>query len=308
MAQQRLDKIIASTGRYSRREVKTLVREGRVLVDGRIAASAEDKCDPLTARISVNGEELFYREHTYVMLHKPAGVLSATEDGRGETVLDLLAPEYRKIGLFPVGRLDKDTEGLLLLTDDGDPLVRLQCMDTRAAVPAQRARKALAIRRAECKIAHIFRELARRRFERRTLRGCAQRDTRPLRRKAEPRHRAADDLRRLCHAQRLFGRRQDTTARKYLRIWIILGKHGITHTALLQVFCCALGRKCSKHSLAARCVESVKAHAAEHARAVFLPRVPIADQTQQPSSLPQKKLPANIWRGAIALCAYQPLM
>lgn len=69
MAQQRLDKIIASTGRYSRREVKTLVREGRVLVDGRIAASAEDKCDPLTARISVNGEELFYREHTYVMLH-----------------------------------------------------------------------------------------------------------------------------------------------------------------------------------------------------------------------------------------------
>ena len=119
MAQQRLDKIIASTGRYSRREVKTLVREGRVLVDGRIAASAEDKCDPLTARISVNGEELFYREHTYVMLHKPAGVLSATEDGRGETVLDLLAPEYRKIGLFPVGRLDKDTEGLLLLTDDG---------------------------------------------------------------------------------------------------------------------------------------------------------------------------------------------
>ena len=118
MAQQRLDKIIASTGRYSRREVKTLVREGCVLVDGRIAASAEDKCDPLTARISVNGEELFYREHTYVMLHKPAGVLSATEDGRGETVLDLLAPEYRKIGLFPVGRLDKDTEGLLLLTDD----------------------------------------------------------------------------------------------------------------------------------------------------------------------------------------------
>ena len=119
MAQQRLDKIIASTGRYSRREVKTLVREGRVLVDGRIAASPEDKCDPLTACIRVNGEALFYREHTYVMLHKPAGVLSTTEDGRGETVLDLLAPEYRKIGLFPVGRLDKDTEGLLLLTDDG---------------------------------------------------------------------------------------------------------------------------------------------------------------------------------------------
>ena len=87
MAEQRLDKIIASTGRFSRREVKTLVREGRVLVDGRIAASAEEKCDPERARIRVNGEEIGYREHTYVMLHKPAGVLSATEDGRGKTAL-----------------------------------------------------------------------------------------------------------------------------------------------------------------------------------------------------------------------------
>lgn len=119
MALQRLDKIIASTGRFSRREVKLLVREGRVLVEGKAAKSAEEKVDPLAVCISVNGEAISYREHTWVMLHKPAGVLSATEDGRGETVLDLLAPEYRKIGLFPVGRLDKDTEGLLLLTDDG---------------------------------------------------------------------------------------------------------------------------------------------------------------------------------------------
>ncbi len=119
MAQQRLDKIIASTGRFSRREVKTLVREGKVLVGGRIAASAEEKYDPLTADITVNGEALVYREHVYLMLYKPAGVLSATEDGHGETVLDLLPPEYRRRGLFPVGRLDKDTEGLLLLTDDG---------------------------------------------------------------------------------------------------------------------------------------------------------------------------------------------
>lgn len=119
MPKQRLDKIIASTGRYSRREVKRLVHEGRVLVDGRAAESAEEKYDPLHAAITVNGEAIGYREHTYVMLHKPAGVLSATEDGRGKTVLDLLPPEYRKIGLFPAGRLDKDTEGLLLLTDDG---------------------------------------------------------------------------------------------------------------------------------------------------------------------------------------------
>ena len=119
MAKERLDKLIASTGRWSRREVKTLVREGRVLVDGRIAGSAEEKYDAESCCIAVNGEELVLRRYTYVMLHKPAGVLSATEDGRGRTVLDLLTPELRKIGVFPVGRLDKDTEGLLLLTDDG---------------------------------------------------------------------------------------------------------------------------------------------------------------------------------------------
>ena len=120
MAKERLDKLIASTGRWSRREVKTLVREGRVLVDGRIAGSAEEKYDAESCRIAVNGEELLLRRYTYVMLHKPAGVLSATEDGRGRTVLDLLTPELRKIGVFPVGRLDKDTGGLLLLTDDGE--------------------------------------------------------------------------------------------------------------------------------------------------------------------------------------------
>ena len=116
---ERLDKLLASTGRWSRSEVKRLVREGRVLVDGKIAASAEEKYDAETAVLAVDGEALRLREHTYIMLHKPAGVLSATEDGRGRTVLDLLPAEYQKRALFPVGRLDKDTEGLLLLTDDG---------------------------------------------------------------------------------------------------------------------------------------------------------------------------------------------
>ena len=115
MAKERLDKLIASTGRWSRREVKTLVREGRVLVDGRIAGSAEEKYDAESCRIAVNGEELLLRRYTYVMLHKPAGVLSATEDGRGRTVLDLLTPELLKIGVFPVGRLDKDTIRVELL-------------------------------------------------------------------------------------------------------------------------------------------------------------------------------------------------
>ena len=119
MEKQLLDKIIASTGRRSRREVKNLVRQGRVLVDGVPARSAEEKADPETAEIAVNGEVLAYRRYTWVMLNKPAGYLSATEDGRGPTVLDLLPPELKKQNLFPVGRLDKDTEGLLLLTNEG---------------------------------------------------------------------------------------------------------------------------------------------------------------------------------------------
>ena len=119
MEKQRLDKIIASTGKFSRREVKALVRQGLVLVDGRLATSAEEKVDPGMAEIVVNGESLTYRQYTWVMLNKPAGYLSATEEGWGKTVLDLLPEELRRQNLFPVGRLDKDTEGLLLLTNEG---------------------------------------------------------------------------------------------------------------------------------------------------------------------------------------------
>ena len=119
MERLRLDKIIAASGKYSRREVKLLIRQGRVLVDGVPARSPEDKVDPESAEIAVNGEALPYRRYTWLMLHKPAGVLSATEDGRGTTVLDLLPQELRRRNLFPVGRLDKDTEGLLLLTNEG---------------------------------------------------------------------------------------------------------------------------------------------------------------------------------------------
>ena len=120
MARERLDKIIASTGRWSRREAKALIREGRVLVEEVIAASAEEKVDPERAAITVDGEDLGYRRFTYILLNKPGGLLSATEDSRQGTVLDLLAPELRRIGLFPVGRLDKDSEGLLLMTNDGN--------------------------------------------------------------------------------------------------------------------------------------------------------------------------------------------
>lgn len=122
---ERLDKVLSGTGRWSRREVKELVRRGRVLLDGVPAASPEQKIDPETADIRVDGETVSYRRFTYVLLHKPAGVLSAVEDSRQRTVLDLLPQELKRQGLSPVGRLDKDTEGLLLLTDDGELTHRL---------------------------------------------------------------------------------------------------------------------------------------------------------------------------------------
>lgn len=122
---ERLDKLLAATGRWSRREVKQLVRQGQVLVNGVPAASAEEKYDPASAAFTVCGQPLTLRRYTYVLLHKPAGVLTATEDRRQPTVLDLLPAEYRRIGIAPVGRLDKDTTGLLLLTDDGELAHRL---------------------------------------------------------------------------------------------------------------------------------------------------------------------------------------
>ena len=122
---ERLDKLLAGTGKWSRREGKALVRQGLVRVDGRLAASAEDKLDPAAAITNVAGETVALHRFTYVMLHKPAGVLTATEDRKQPTVLDLLPPELRRIGLAPVGRLDKDTEGLLLLTNDGELAHRL---------------------------------------------------------------------------------------------------------------------------------------------------------------------------------------
>lgn len=119
MEQQRLDKIIASTGKWSRREVKELARRGLVTVNGAAVRSVEEKFDPEAVELSVNGETLAYHRVTWIMLNKPDGYLSATEDGRGKTVLDLMPRELQRQALFPVGRLDKDTEGLLLLTNEG---------------------------------------------------------------------------------------------------------------------------------------------------------------------------------------------
>ena len=119
MALERLDKILAGTGRWSRREVKELVKAGRVTADGAVAVRPEDKFDRSATVLAVDGEPVNGERYVYLMLHKPGGILSATEDPKQPTVLDLLPAHLRRIGLFPVGRLDKDTEGLLLLTNDG---------------------------------------------------------------------------------------------------------------------------------------------------------------------------------------------
>ena len=119
MALQRIDKILAATGMWSRKEVKELVRQNRVTVDGRAIKKSEEKADTDTMRIQVNGKDVDCSEFVYIMMNKPEGLLSATEDKKQKTVLDLLPEHLQRRGLFPVGRLDKDTVGLLLLTDDG---------------------------------------------------------------------------------------------------------------------------------------------------------------------------------------------
>ena len=117
---ERLDKIISNLGYGSRKEVKSLVKKGFVEVDGEIVKDSNMKIDPDTSIIKVNGEELYYREYIYLMMNKPDGVISATYDNRDMTVIDLLHVDYQAFEPFPVGRLDKDTEGLLLFTNDGE--------------------------------------------------------------------------------------------------------------------------------------------------------------------------------------------
>ena len=121
---ERLDKLLASTGRWSRKEVKELVRQGRVTARGQSVLKPEEKFE-LNDDIRVDGQPVCCQKFTYLMMNKPGGLLSATEDKRQRTVLDLLPEQYQRQGLFPVGRLDKDTEGLLLLTNDGELAHRL---------------------------------------------------------------------------------------------------------------------------------------------------------------------------------------
>lgn len=118
MPGMRLDKILTHLNCGSRREVAAWVRAGRVTVDGQTVRDPAYKADPDLAALTLDGRALCYRAQRYYMLNKPAGVITANRDGRHQTVMELF-PENERKGLFAIGRLDKDTEGLLLITDDG---------------------------------------------------------------------------------------------------------------------------------------------------------------------------------------------
>lgn len=118
MATLRLDKYLADMGLGTRTEVKQFIKKGQVLVNDEVVKKPETKVSTTDDDIVCCGEKVGYTEYEYIMLNKPQGVVSATEDKHDKTVLDLITDSGRK-DLFPVGRLDKDTEGLLLLTNDG---------------------------------------------------------------------------------------------------------------------------------------------------------------------------------------------
>lgn len=121
----RLDKFFSAAAVLSRKECARAVRAGRVTVGGAVAKKPDQPCDPEKDEICLDGVRIGYRKNHYILLYKPDGVVSATEDGKDETVLSLLPPEYTAWGLFPCGRLDKHTTGLMLLTDDGELAHRL---------------------------------------------------------------------------------------------------------------------------------------------------------------------------------------
>ncbi len=114
----RLDKLLSDAGIASRKELKEMIRAGRVSVNGAVILRPEEKVDEV-AEVCVDGAPVRRRRRIVAMLHKPAGYVTSTDDPRDPTVMELLPPEYRAMELFPAGRLDKETEGLLILTNDG---------------------------------------------------------------------------------------------------------------------------------------------------------------------------------------------
>ena len=122
---ERLDKFLCDSGAGTRSQVKAIIKAGRVTVDGKAEKDAARKIDPAVQIVCLDGERLGGMRRCVLMLNKPAGFVTATEDKQERTVMELLPQEYRYLDLKPVGRLDKATEGLLLFTNDGDLLHRL---------------------------------------------------------------------------------------------------------------------------------------------------------------------------------------
>ena len=120
MKPERLDKVLAAQSTWSRKDVKELIRKGQVTVNGLLARQADQKIHWDRDQVEVGGTPLILRRHLYLMMNKPAGVVSAARDENCPTVVDLVPPELRRQGLFPAGRLDKDTTGLVIITDDGE--------------------------------------------------------------------------------------------------------------------------------------------------------------------------------------------
>ncbi len=117
---ERLDKVLSNLGYGTRKELKQIIKKKMVTVNDVVAKDTGMQVDPEKDKIIINGEEIFYRKNIYLVMNKPEGVVSATFDNRDETVVDLLYAEHQAFEPFPVGRLDKDTVGLLILTNDGE--------------------------------------------------------------------------------------------------------------------------------------------------------------------------------------------
>ncbi|MBQ8697187.1 MAG: rRNA pseudouridine synthase [Clostridia bacterium] len=139
----RIDKLLTHEGIASRKEAGRLAKSGRITVNGVPVRSADTHIDPEKDTVCVNGTPVIYKQYIYIMLNKPAGYVSATEDGKLPTVLELLPDDLQDRGLFPCGRLDKDTLGLMILTNDGDSA-------HRRLSPKHHAEKSYAF---ECKLA-----------------------------------------------------------------------------------------------------------------------------------------------------------
>lgn len=116
---QRLDKYLSEAGAASRKEIKTLVRQGRITVNGKTATAADLKIDEKTTEVCLDGTPVEGFRTATILLHKPAGYVTSTDDPRDKTVMELIPERYRRLNVVPAGRLDKETEGLLILTNDG---------------------------------------------------------------------------------------------------------------------------------------------------------------------------------------------